>query len=86
MKNLFDRRRPNGAKVREIKDLVINYFGFPETTVLTVAELRCHDDGCPPVETVITARHSDSSIQDWRLTKPIDEIAKKDIESLCTKH
>ena len=66
MKNLFDRRRPNGAKVREIKDLVINYFGFPETTVLTVAELRCHDDGCPPVETVITARHSDSSIQDWR--------------------
>ena len=85
MKNLFDRRRPNGAKVREIKDLVINYFGFPETTVLTVAELRCHDDGCPSVETIITARHSDSSIQDWRLTKPIDEIAKKDIESLCTK-
>ena len=85
MKNLFDRRRPNGAKVREIKDLVINYFGFPETTVLTVAELRCHDDSCPPVETVITARHSDSSTQDWRLTKPIDEIAKKDIESLCTK-
>lgn len=85
MKNLFDRRRPNGAKVREIKDLVINYFGFSETTVLTVAELRCHDDSCPPVETVITARHSDSSTQDWRLTKPIDEIAKKDIESLCTK-
>ena len=85
MKNLFDRRRPNGKKVREIKDLVINYFGFPETTVLTVAELRCHDDSCPPVETVITARHSDSSTQDWRLTKPIDEIAKKDIESLCTK-
>ena len=85
MKNLFDRRRPNGAKVREIKDLVINYFGFPETTVLTAAELRCHDDSCPPVETVITARHSDSSTQDWRLTKPIDEIAKKDIESLCTK-
>ena len=86
MKNLFDRRRPNGAKVREIKDLVINYFGFPETTVLTVAELRCHDDSCPPVETVITARHSDSSTQDWRLTKPIDEIAKKDIESLWAKH
>ena len=86
MKNLFDRRRPNGAKVRGIKDLVITHFEFPETTVLTVAELRCHDDGCPPVETVITARHSDGSMQDWRLTKLIDEIEKQDIESLWAKH
>ena len=40
MQNLFDRKRPDGAKVRGIKDLVITYFDFPETTVLTVAELR----------------------------------------------
>ena len=40
MQNLFDRKRPAGAKVRGIKDLVITYFDFPETTVLTVAELR----------------------------------------------
>ena len=46
MQNLFDRKRPDGAKVRGIKDLVITYFDFPETTVLTVAELRCHDAGC----------------------------------------
>ena len=82
MQNLFDRKRPDGAKVRGIKDLFITYFDFPETTVLTVAELRCHDEGCPPIETVITARHSDGSIPDWRLTKPVDKIEKKDIESL----
>jgi len=82
MQNLFDRKRPDGAKVRVIKDLVITHFDFPETTVLTVAELRCHDEGCPPIETVITARHSDGSIQDWRLTKPVDKIEKKKILNL----
>ncbi|MCY3880273.1 MAG: hypothetical protein OXF74_13975 [Rhodobacteraceae bacterium] len=36
--------------------------------------------GCPPVETVITARESDGSRQDWRVAKPLGDVERADIE------
>ena len=85
MPNLFDRTRPEGASVRRIKELISEGFGLPEITTLAVAELRCHEPGCPPIETVITARHADGPAQDWRIAKPIKDITSKDVESL-TEH
>ena len=66
MQNLFNRSRPDRDAVRQIKELISEGFGLPDTTTLSVAELRCHEPGCPPIETVITAPHKDGSVQDWR--------------------
>ena len=85
MQNLFDRTRPDGASVRRIKELISEGFSLPETTTLAVAELRCHEPGCPPVETVITARHIDGLVQDWRISKPIKDITSKDVEALAQR-
>ena len=82
MTGLFDRKRPDAAAVRRVKALVAARFDLPDTTTLAAAELRCHEAGCPPVETVVTARDEDGRIRDWRLHKPLAEVTAADIETL----
>ena len=82
MRGLFDRNRPDAEAVRRVKALVTERFDLPETTTLAVAELRCHEPGCPPVETVVTARDADGRIRDWRIAKPLSEIAASDVQTL----
>ncbi|MCY3874610.1 MAG: hypothetical protein OXF88_09985 [Rhodobacteraceae bacterium] len=82
MRGLFDPNRPDPKSVRRIKMLIAERFGFPESTTLAVAELRCHEPGCLPVETVITAREADGSMRDWRVAKPLSEVERADIEIL----
>ncbi len=82
MPGLFDRARPDAEAVRKIKALIAERFDLPETTTLAVAELRCHEPDCPPVETVVTARQADGSVQDWRIAKAINDIVDADITSL----
>ena len=62
--------------------LVAERFELPGSTVLAVAELRCHEPDCPPVETVITARQSDGSMRNWRVAKPLGDVERTDIEML----
>ena len=82
MSNLFNRARPDATAIRQLKELISDIFGLPKTAILSVAELQCHEVGCPPIETVVTARYSDSSMQDWRIAKPVNEITFMDIENL----
>ena len=82
MRGLFDSNRPDPKTVRRIKMLVAERFGLPESTTLAVAELRCHDPDCPPVETVITAREADGSMRGWRVAKPLGDVERADIEML----
>ena len=85
MVNLFDRARPDGASVRWIKEQISQGFGLADTITLAVAELRCHEPGCPPIETVITARHAYGYVQDWRIEKPIKDITLIDVEDLTKR-
>ena len=82
MRGLFDTNRPDPKAVRRIKMLMAERFGLPESTTLAVAELRCHEPDCPPVETVITAREADGSMRDWRIAKPLGDVERADIEML----
>ena len=79
---MFDKKRPNSAAVGRIKDLIKHKLGLPETTILSVAELACHEPDCPPTETIITAHAEDNSRRDWRIKKPISEISEKDISAI----
>ena len=82
MPNLFERKRPDLVAVSRAKDLIAKYFGLSDTTTIAVAELSCHDLGCPPIETVFTARYEDGSVTDWRIAKPVRDITIDDIKSL----
>ena len=81
MINLFERSKPSGDALKRLKEAISDCFKIPETTTLAIAELNCHEPGCPPVETVFTVRTSDGSIKDWRISKSANEIQIKDKSS-----
>ena len=81
MPGIFDKKRPDGIAVRRIKALVSDCLQLTETTVISVMELNCHEPGCPPAETVITARDPDGSMRDWRIAKPVSQIEDEDVKA-----
>tara|TARA_X000000368_G_scaffold189738_1_gene149635 strand:- start:284 stop:550 length:267 start_codon:yes stop_codon:yes gene_type:complete len=82
MQGMFDRKKPNTEAIKNLKLLITKKYNLPESTILSVAELSCHEPGCPPIETVITARATDKSMRNWKVSKPINEINKIDIDKL----
>ncbi len=82
MQGMFNRKRPDADAVRHVKRLMAATFGLSDDTMLSVAELTCHEPGCPPVETVITMRNTDGEATDWRIAKAVCEIEERDIHGL----
>ena len=85
MVGMFDKKKTNPEIIRNLKIVFTEKFYISEDSTISVAELRCHEPNCPPVETVFTVRTSDGSIQDWRISKSASEIQIKDIELLYEK-
>ena len=86
MKGMFNRKKPDPNIIRDLKQLVLKKFNLPESTILSIAELNCHEPDCPPTETVVTARSIDGFTQNWKIHKPIDEISENDINDLETNN
>ena len=82
MINLFERKRPDAAAVGRVKEQIANHLGLSQDYTITVAELRCHEPGCPPIDTVFTARHVDGAVRSWRIPKPVKDITANDIKIL----
>ncbi len=85
MVGMFDNKKTNPEIIRNLKAIFIKIFYISEDATISVAELRCHEPNCPPVETVFTIRSSDGSIKDWRISKSASEIQINDIEILYDK-
>jgi hypothetical protein len=58
-------------------------FGLEDGTPMTVAELRCTEPGCPPIETVIAILDSPGSPRQYKVHKPISEVTFEDVERLA---
>ena len=85
MQGMFNRKRPDANVLRDLKKIVAKQFKLPDDTILSVAELNCHEPGCPPTETVITALSPDGTTTDWRVAKPVADIQETDINKLTKK-
>ena len=85
MVGMFYNKKTNPEIIRNLKTVFTEKFYISKDSTISVAELRCHEPNCPPVETVFTVRTSDGSIQDWRISKSAIEIEIKDIELLYEK-
>ena len=81
-KYMFNRKTNNVEKIKNLKLLISKKYKLSENTIISIAELSCHEPDCPPIETVITARHEDGSMKNWRVAKPINEIKDLDINDL----
>ncbi len=78
MKNLFARRAAPG-RAGVVKAWVTEHLGLAEADIVTVAELACHEPGCPPVETVVTVHASDGQRRTWHVHKSLAEVDEKDV-------
>ena len=79
---MFNKKKPNLETIQDLKNYFIKKYEIPESTILSIAELNCHEPDCPPTETVVTARSIDGSTKNWKIHKPIDEISENDVNDL----
>ena len=79
---MFNRKIHNIEKIRNLKLLISNKYELSDNTIISIAELSCHEPDCPPIETVITVRYENGSMKNWRVAKPISEVEETDIYEL----
>ena len=79
---MFNRKTQNIEKIRNLKLLISNKYKLSDNTIISIAELSCHEPDCPPIETVITVRYENGSMKNWRVAKPISEVKETDIYEL----
>lgn len=78
MSGMFSRRRMPG-RAAEIRQWVAAWLGLGEHDLVSVAELTCHEAGCPPVETVVTIRPKGGVVRLVRIHKPLAVVTETDV-------
>lgn len=62
-----------------IKAWVRQQLQLDDDAVVVVAELACHEPGCPPVETVISILGHGEPNLSVHLSQPLDEVTGPDV-------
>ena len=86
VKLCLTKKKPNPEIIRNLKKIFSKKNQIPDTSILSIAELTCHEPNCPPIETIITERAMDGKVRNWRIGKPINEILESDIVNLTDSH
>ena len=79
---MFNKKKPNPEIIRNLKKIFSKKNQIPDTSILSIAELTCHEPNCPPIETIITERNENGKVRNWRIAKPINDIQETDINNL----
>ena len=69
-----DQKKPRMNHTKRIKELVRAAWNVNDDIVIMVSELRCHEDGCPDLETVIALMSEDAAPKTIKINKPIAEL------------
>jgi len=75
-------RSSDPAAVGRVKGFVTELWGLGEDETVMVAELRCSEPGCPPVETSISAL-GESGTRQRKVHKPVAEVTREDVARLA---
>jgi tagatose-1,6-bisphosphate aldolase non-catalytic subunit AgaZ/GatZ len=73
------------AAIATLKNAVTLHLKLGEDDYVMVTELRCTEEGCPPLETVIAVLRKDQQKRTYKIHKPIAEIAATDLQRLFAK-
>jgi hypothetical protein len=86
MLNLFGQQpKPNLEVATRIKGWARELFGLPEDTTVMVSELRCQEEDCPDVETVIAVLGEPGQARKHKVLKPMAEVTRDDVLSLAAR-
>jgi len=84
--NLFGQKPPHDpAATARVKGWVRELMGLADDVVVMVTELRCAEDDCPDVETVIAVLGEPGKARKHKLLKPIAEVTRYDVMSLAAR-
>lgn len=86
MINLFNQAPKSDPEItNRIKQWVREVMALPEEVVVMVSELRCAEDDCPDVETVIAVLGEPGTARRHKLLKPMNEVTHNDVISLAAR-
>jgi hypothetical protein len=84
--NLFDQRPPAAAEAAaRVKGWVREVMGLPDDIVVSVMELRCQEDDCPDVETVVAVLGEPGKARKHKLLKPLADVTREDVMNLAAR-
>ena len=79
---LFERPKREVGLIRRIKNWAYELLPIAEDSVVSVMELECTEEGCPPVETIIAAMEKGKPTRQWKIHKPISEITRQNLSDI----
>jgi hypothetical protein len=68
------------SKVRSIKEWAREALHLSDDVVIMATELRCTEEGCPPLETVVAVMHEDGAQQQFKIRKALVDVLYEDVE------
>jgi hypothetical protein len=81
--NLFESApKPDPAATRRLKDWTRELLALDEDVAVTVNELRCADEDCPDVETVIGALYGQGQQGLWTIDAPAAEVTREQLAAV----
>lgn len=84
--NLFDDRpRTDPAAAARVRGWAVELFGLDPDARVMVTELRCAEDGCPDVETVVAVLAGPGKARSHKLPKPVAEVTRDDVAALAAR-
>ncbi len=81
---LGSRPRSDPDRIAAIKRWAAEAFALASDTPLMVAELRCTEPGCPPLETVVAILDVPGKPRQHKIHKGIAEVTQADVLSLAS--
>ncbi len=82
---MFGVRKPegtSGSKAGELRQWVRDTHGIRADVTVMVTEVRCHDVGCPEVETVFAVLYGPGDTRQAKVPKGIAEVTLADIQGI----
>ncbi|MEM7363651.1 MAG: hypothetical protein AAF525_06480 [Pseudomonadota bacterium] len=76
-------RKPNLDTIRHPKQVLRDALDLPEDATITLTELACLEEDCPPVETVFGLLRSDAPQLQHKIHKTTEEVDAEDLLEIC---
>jgi hypothetical protein len=83
--NLFNSRpRADLESLARIKAWAASVLGLAEDVAVLVTELRCTEEGCPPLETVIAVLDTPGQPRQFKIHKALAAVTEDDVVQVAS--
>ena len=85
--NLFETKpqRPDAAQGQRVKAWFRELLAVNENATLTITELRCSEDCCPDVETVVCVLLGPGRQRKWHFLLPIEGLTRQHVVEMLER-